>query len=63
MGPLEGVGRVIVAVALVHVQHLDVHRHRNCSSAAIIHYTLVRDGVERAFKDIKKEIDDLLLII
>jgi hypothetical protein len=28
---------VIVAVALVHVQHLNVHRHRNCSSATIFH--------------------------
>ena len=29
MCPLEGVGHCVVAGALVHVQHLDVHGHRN----------------------------------
>ena len=29
--PFEGVGYVVVAGALVHVQHLDVHRHCHCA--------------------------------
>jgi hypothetical protein len=56
VGSLEGVGRVIVAVALVHVQHLDVHRHRNCSSATIVHYKLLRDRVARSFKALKRRL-------
>ena len=35
MRPLEGVRDVVVVGALVHVQHLDVHRHGHCTSAII----------------------------
>ena len=40
MGPLEGVGGVVAVGALVHVQHLDVHRHG--------HGALVLDPVPEA---------------